>query len=172
MVEEKKAKYSSETKEGKCIFCEIASHRISPLGNSLIFEDENFMAWLSPFPSTEGNAVVITKKHFSGDVLAMPDEELKEFVVAAKKVAKMIERALPSVGRVGLIMEGMGVNHAHIKLIPMNGTEFLKKGEWKQILSKKSDYYETYPGFLSSHDGPKADFVKLEQLAGKIKKNF
>lgn len=72
-VEEKKAKYSSETKEGKCIFCEIALHERGPLGNGLFFEDEKHMAWLSPFPSTEGNAVVIPKKHFSGDVLAMPD---------------------------------------------------------------------------------------------------
>lgn len=84
----------------------------------------------------------------------------------------MIENALPDVGRVGLIMEGMGVNHAHIKLIPMHGTEFLKKGEWKQILSGKSDYYETYPGFLVSHDGPKADFAKLEQLAKRVRKNM
>ncbi len=172
VVKEKEAKYDSETKEGKCIFCEIASHKTSPLGNSLILETEKYMAWLSPFPSAEGNAVVVPKKHFGSDVLAMPDEELKEFIIVAKKVAKLLEKNLEDVGRVGLIMEGTGVNHAHIKLVPMHGTEWMKKGEWRQCPSGKNDYYEKYPGYLVSHDGPKADFAKLEKLAKKIRENL
>ena len=152
-----------------CIFCEIAKGAIKPLGNATIFEDENYMAWLSPFPNTKGFSIIIPKKHYYSDVLKMPDNDLKNFVIAAKKVSKMLEDYFDDVGRVGLIMEGTGINHAHIKLFPMHGTEHMKKGEWKQYHSENNSYYETYEGFLSSNDGPKADFDELEKLAKKIK---
>jgi len=66
-------------------------------------------------------------------------------------------------------MEGTGIDHAHIKLVPMHGTEHMKKGEWKQYLSNKEDYSEKYEGHLSSHDGPKADFDKLKALAERLR---
>jgi diadenosine tetraphosphate (Ap4A) HIT family hydrolase len=46
------AEYKSSTEENKCIFCEIAKGTFPPLGNGLIYEDEHFMARLSPFPNT------------------------------------------------------------------------------------------------------------------------
>jgi len=165
-------KYNSKTKEGKCIFCEIAAGRISPRGNGKFWETEKYMAWLSPFPNTEGFSVLITKKHFPSDILDMPDEELKEFVHEAKKVAKVLINSFEDVGRVGLIMEGTGIDHAHIKLVPMHGTGHMKKGEWKQYLSGKSVFFEKYEGYLMSCDGPKADFAKIESLAEKIKKSI
>lgn len=119
----------------------------------------------------QGFTVIIPKKHFPSDVLRMPNNELKEFIIVAKKVAKLLEKSFSDVGRVGLIMEGTGIDHAHIKLIPMHGTEYMKKGEWKQILSGKEDFFPNYPGYIVSHDGPKANFEKLEELAKKIKKN-
>jgi diadenosine tetraphosphate (Ap4A) HIT family hydrolase len=162
-------KYESSSKDGKCIFCEIGAGRMSPRGNGIIFESEKFLAWLAPFPSTLGHAVVIPRKHYESDVLKMPNAELSEFVLEAKKVAQLIEDYFEDVGRVGLIMEGTGVNHAHIKLVPMHGTAHMKKGEWRQYLSGKEDYFETYPGYLVSHDGPKANFEELEKLAKKIR---
>lgn len=163
------AKYDSATTEGKCIFCEITSGRITPKGNGTIWEDEKFIAWLSPFPSTEGNTVVVPKKHFPSDVLGMPDKDLEELVLAAKKVSQVLIKSFEDVGRVGLIMEGTGINHAHIKLIPMHGTQHLKRGEWKQHLSGKNEYHALYEGYLVSCDGPAADLVKLEALAKRIR---
>lgn len=155
--------------ENKCIFCEITKGNMPPLGNGLFWEDEKHMAWLSPFPNTEGFAVVVTKEHQPSDVLALPNERLNEFVLAAKKVAKVLENHYPDVGRVGLLMEGMGINHAHIKLFPMHGTEYLRKGEWKQIHSEFNTYFEKYPGFIASNDGPKADFDTIEAEAKKLR---
>lgn len=164
------ASYESRTDEGKCIFCEIASGRIMPRGNGLFWNNKKYMAWLSPFPNTEGFTVIIPKKHYGSDVLAMPDKELSGLVIEAKKVSKVLMKHFKDVGRVGLIMEGMGVDHAHIKLFPMHDTAYLKKGQWKQSLSGKHDYYETYPGYIISTDGPQADFTKIEDLAKKLRK--
>lgn len=138
------------------------------MGNGTIYETEDYMAWLSPFPNTKGFSVVIPKQHYGSDVLAMPDDKLAEFVLHAKKVAQKLVDYFPDVGRVGLIMEGTGIDHAHIKLYPMHGTEHMKRGERKQIPSDYHEYFETYPGYMSSNDGPQADFVELERIAKGI----
>jgi len=40
------------------------------------------------------------------------------------------------------MMEGMGVNHAHIKLCPMCGIEYMKEGKRQQYPSDSDhDYY-------------------------------
>lgn len=158
-------KYNSKTKEGKCIFCEIASGRIEPLGGGKFWENEKYIAWLSPFPNTEGFTVVIPKRNYPSDVLQMPDKELNKFVLEAKKISKHLVNKLNDVGRIGLIMEGTGINHAHIKLVPLHGTEYMKKGEWRQVHSKVNNYFENYEGYISSNDGPKADEQKLKDLA-------
>lgn len=163
-------KYGSKTEKGKCIFCEITNKKIEPLGGGLFYESKKYMAWLSPFPCTDGNTVIVPKKHLSSDVLSISDKELSEFILEAKKVSKILMKQFKDVGRVGLIMEGLGVDHAHIKLIPMHKTSYLKKGEWKQILSNKEEFHTEYPGYLISSDGPKADFKKIKILANKLKK--
>ena len=68
-------------------------------------------------------------------------------------------------------MEGTGIDHAHIKLVPMHGTENLKRGEWQQFLSGQEMYFQKYEGWISSAGGPKADPEKLKELAGAIKKS-
>ena len=125
----------------KCIFCEMAKGKMQPLGEAKIFEDENYLAWLSPFPNTEGLSVVIPKKHFGGDVLAMPNEDLKDFILISKKISQMLTNYFQDVGRVGLIMEGTGIDHAHIKLFPMHGTEYLKGGKWERCSSGEYNKY-------------------------------
>jgi histidine triad (HIT) family protein len=166
------ARYDSRTDDGKCIFCEIASGRINPLGNGLFWNTKDYMAWLSPFPNTEGSTVLIPKQHYSSDVLSMPDEKLSELVLEAKKVSKLLIDFFDDVGRIGLMIEGMGVDHAHIKLFPMHATANLKKGEWKQRMSSEERYFETYPGYIISNDGPKANFSKLKELAKKLESHI
>jgi len=165
------ANYKSETKEGKCIFCEIAAGRIQPLGGGKFWENEKYMAWLSPFPNTEGFTVLIPKKHYGSDVLQMPDKDLAELVLEAKKISEHMIKKLENVGRIGLIMEGTGIDHAHIKLVPFHGTGYMKKGEWKQIHSSLNTYLARYTdiGYISSHDGPRANDAALKKLADKLK---
>lgn len=151
----------------KCIFCELAKGNVQFDGT--FWEDENYVAFLSWHPNTEGFSVVIPRKHLGSDVLAMPDEELQGFIIAAKKVSRMLMNYFPDVGRVGLIMEGMDINHAHIKLVPMHGTGRMKQGEWKQNNSSEEVFMEQYPGFITSVEGPKEDSEKLRELAKGIR---
>jgi len=161
------AEYDSKTKDNKCIFCEIIKGNIKTPG--VFWEDDKFMAFLSIFPNTPGFSVVIPKKHFGSDVLQMPDYDLQEFILAGKKVSKILEKHFDDVGRVGLMMEGTGVDHAHIKLFPMHNTLHMKKNEWKQYLDTPEEFFSEYKGYLTSTEGPRASDSELIELAEKLR---
>ena len=77
-------------------------------------------------------------------IFDMEDEDLAEFEVFAKKVAKAIKAAFPC-KKVAQVVLGLEVPHAHIHLIPMNSEadvnfrkEHLKltEEEFKEISNK------------------------------------
>jgi len=146
-----------------CLFCKIVKGE-APCHK--IWEDEKHLAFLSIFPNTEGASVVITKKHYSSYQFDLPEDVLKDLVIASKKVAKLIDSKLEDVGRTGMIFEGFGVDHVHAKLFPMHGT---KMKEWKPINSNVDKFFEKYEGYISSHDFKRADEKKLAELAEKIR---
>lgn len=98
----------------------------------------------------------------------MQDTLLQTFILVAKQIAQKIENSFDDVGRVWLIMEWTGIDHAHIKLIPMHGTEHMKQWVRKQYLSDASPRYDNYPWYLTSHDGPRADDELLQKIKSMI----
>jgi diadenosine tetraphosphate (Ap4A) HIT family hydrolase len=159
-------KYNPTTDQCTCVFCDIIIKNDS---DAIFWQDDKHIAFLSIDPNTEGFSVLIPKTHYQSDILKMPDGELQDFILAAKQVAKVLEDYYPDVGRVGLIMEGTGIDHAHIKLVPMHGTEHMKTGEWKQYLSDVEQWFDTYEGWISSAGGPMADRNKLIEASKKIR---
>ena len=148
-----------------CVFCKIVK---GELPSHRIWEDKKHLAILSIFPNTEGFSIVLTKKHLPSYAFANDDKTLKDLILATKKTALIIDRAFDDVGRTGMFFEGFGVDHLHSRLFPMHGTSDMKK--WKPIIGSRKEFYEKYPGYLSSHDYKKADDKILERLAKKIKK--
>ncbi len=146
-----------------CIFCKIVNNE-APCHK--IWEDNNFLAFLSIFPNTKGFSVVIPKKHYPSYAFDVPEEILQSLMMASKKVANLLDAKLDDVGRTGLIFEGFGVDHLHAKLFPMHGT---KMSEWKPLKSNVEKYFEKYEGYISSHDYKRADDDQLSDLAKKIK---
>lgn len=147
-----------------CIFCKIVNGE-APCHK--IWEDEKHLAFLSIFPNTEGFSVVITKDHHSSYAFDLPEDVLKDLVIAAKKVGKLIDSKLEDVGRTGMIFEGFGVDHIHAKLFPMHGTA--SEEEWQQHNSDIDKYFDKYEGYISSHDSKRANDEKLAKLAEKIR---
>lgn len=146
-----------------CIFCDIARGK-SPA--HVIWEDEQHLAFLSIFPNTLGVTVVITKEHYSSYVFDLPEDVMIGLVLAAKKVAKLLDAKLEDVGRTGLIFEGFGIDHVHAKLFPLHGT---RMPEWRPLSSNMDKYFEKYEGYISSHDHRRAEDAALAELARKIK---
>jgi histidine triad (HIT) family protein len=146
---------------GDCFFCRIVAGKEK---SWKVFEDEKHLAFLTPFPNTPGFTVVIPKQHLSSDVLSLDEREYIELLLAAKKFAKILNERL-GCERSGLIIEGMGIDHAHVKLIPMHGIE---QGEWKAMLSDETSFSETYQGVLTTHDGPRMSDEELDMIQRKI----
>ena len=123
------------------------------------------MAILDINPNTEGVTLVIPKTHYDSYAFEHSDDFLAEFVTATKAVVKKLEKAL-DVTRVGMVWEGMGVNHLHAKLYPFHGVG--KEFETMEHGTEKV-YFENYPGYLTTQLGEQAEFGKLEELAKKIR---
>jgi diadenosine tetraphosphate (Ap4A) HIT family hydrolase len=144
-----------------CIFCKIIKGEFD---SAKIWEDDNFIAILDICPNTRGMSLVLPKKHFDSYVFALPDNLYEKFLFAAKKVASILEKSL-KVKKVAMVMEGMGVNHAHIKLYPMYGLG----DEFKEIWAKGQVFFDKYPGYITTVLGPKANIEDLKKLAEEIK---
>ena len=144
-----------------CLFCKIVKGEV-PSWN--IFESENYLPFLTPYPNTPGFTVVIPKKHLPSAVFSLSSGDYVDLLTTARDVAHIIECAL-GCKRVGLVAEGMGVDHAHIKLIPMHG---IPDGPWQSILSHAPHFSEKYEGYLTTHDGPRMPDEELSKIQGKI----
>jgi diadenosine tetraphosphate (Ap4A) HIT family hydrolase len=144
-----------------CIFCKIIKGEIPSVK---IWEDKNFLAILDLFPNTKGMTVVFPKKHYNSDVIEMNDKVYKDFFLAAKKVAVILKKGL-KIKRVAMVMEGMGVNHAHIKLYPLHGVG----KNWKPVLVEEKIFLKKYRGYLTTQLGPRAKIEILKKTANLIK---
>ena len=97
------------------IFSKIASGEIP---SYKIAEDDNFYAFLDINPMTKGHTLVIPKKTEESYIFNLDDDLFVALYLFAKKVAKAIEKAVPC-KRIGVMVIGLEVPHAHIHLIPI-----------------------------------------------------
>ncbi len=143
------------------VFCRIAKGEMKA---AVLWQDREFIAMLDGFLNTRGQALVITKKHYDSYAFDMPQGVYLRLMKASKKTARMLERGL-GVHRVAMVMEGLGVNHIHIKLYPLHGLrhKYHMKG------SRKRKVYKQYLGYLATNMGPQADFTELKRLSERIK---
>ncbi len=144
-----------------CLFCKIVKGEVP---SYKIWEDKKHIAILDIFPNTKGMTLIIPKEHYDSYAFDMPDKPYSDIMLATKKVSKILDKKL-KVTRTAMVMEGMGVNHIHIKLYPMHG---LSK-HFKEMWCKDERYFDTYQGYLSTVLGPKADAKELEKLAKKLR---
>jgi len=82
-----------------------------------VAEDEKYLAFMDVSPVAKGHTLVIPKKEI--DYLFDIDDELYAGLqLFAKKVAVGLKKAVPC-KKVGVLVLGLEVPHAHIHLIPM-----------------------------------------------------
>jgi len=82
-----------------------------------VAEDENYFAFLDIFPVAKGHTLVIPKKEVDY-LFDLDDETYAGLQMFAKKVAKGLKKAIPC-EKVGVLVLGLEVPHAHIHLVPM-----------------------------------------------------
>lgn len=84
-----------------------------------ILEDDHFFAFLDIRPIAPGHTLVVPKAQMD-KVYELDDATLAGLMPFAARVARAVEKAVPCV-RVGMIVAGFEVPHAHLHLVPVNG---------------------------------------------------
>ena len=133
------------------------------IDSRIVWEDAKHIAFLTPFPNTPGLTVVIPKTNLSDYVFALEDGDYTELLLATKKVAKLLEKAL-GVSRVALVFEGTGVAYVHAKLYPLHGPIASQTDVW----SESTEFVEEYRGWMTTIEGPKMSDERLDQIQAKI----
>jgi histidine triad (HIT) family protein len=100
-----------------------------------VAEDENFLAFLDIFPVAKGHTLVIPKKEVDY-LFDLDDETYAGLQLFAKKVAIGIQKAIPC-KKVGVMVLGLEVPHAHIHLVPMQSETDLLNFSKKLKLPKE-----------------------------------
>jgi len=131
--------------------------------NYKVWENEDFLAFLTPFPNTPGLTVVIPKQNPGDDVFELNDESYIGLLLATKEVVKILKRAL-DVPRVALVFEGTGVAHVHAKLYPLYGELAGQTDVW----SNHTEFTEEYKGYFSTVEGPEMSESRLKEIQQKI----
>ena len=108
----------------KIIKGEISSHKI--------YEDDFTYAFLDIHPAQPGHVLVIPKKEVWW-IWDLPDEDYMALMSAVKKIGnKMREVLRPK--NIGISVEGIGVPHAHVHLIP-----FTTQAEFHRLADQSAE---------------------------------
>jgi histidine triad (HIT) family protein len=145
----------------RTIFDEIIDGNIP---SRKVWEDEQYLAFLTPFGNTPGTTVLVAKQNPGAYVFDTDDAVVASMMAAAKKTAKVLEAAL-GVVRVAAVFEGEGVPHLHVKLYPMH--EFDAD---RSKFPKQSAFFPVYPGYISTAEGAPMSDELLNDVHQKIQK--
>jgi diadenosine tetraphosphate (Ap4A) HIT family hydrolase len=130
----------------------------------VVWQDDNYMAFLTPFPNTPGFTVVIPKSYQGDYLFEMNDAAYQGLLDATKKVSKLLQKAFDT-PRVALIFEGTGVAYVHAKLLPLHGDLAGQTNVW----SKHQEFYPEYVGYLTTVEGPLMSDAELDAIQEKIR---
>jgi diadenosine tetraphosphate (Ap4A) HIT family hydrolase len=127
-----------------------------------VWEDENYLAFLTPFASTPGATVVIPKKNPGDYVFTADESAVNGLMSAARKAACVLEKAFGA-ERIALVFEGEAVPHLHAKLYPMH-----ELAADRSKFPKQEVFFPVYPGYISTANGPKLSDSELDEALKKI----
>ena len=101
--------------DSNCIFCKIVAGEAPA---SVVYEDESVLALMNIRPIHPGELMVIPKEHID-HFCDVPDELACRILVQAQRLSRNIRERLKPV-RVGLVVHGFGVPHAHLVVVPLH----------------------------------------------------
>ena len=101
-----------------CIFCKIVAKEIPA---TVVYEDDEVLAFMDIGPIIKGHALVIPKNHYD-PITQTPDEIIAKLHITAKKIAAAQMNAFEADG-VNILQNngkaaGQEVEHIHVHVIP------------------------------------------------------
>ena len=100
-----------------------------------VAENEDFLAFLDIMPLTKGHTLVIPKKEVDY-IFDLDDSLYVGLMQFSKQVASAIQKTIPC-KRIGMVVIGLEVPHAHVHLVPMNDVSDIDFSREKLKLSRE-----------------------------------
>lgn len=126
-----------------------------------VWEDNDHVAFLTPFPNTPGLTVLVPRKPLSSDIFRLEESDYRRLVLAIRTLSRLLEAGLGAWG-VGLIFEGFEIDYAHAKLIP------LVSSPDEAQTCPAHEFFDHYPGYVTSVSGPPASRESLQEIWARI----
>jgi histidine triad (HIT) family protein len=107
----------------ECVFCQIIRNQLPA---SVVYEDEQVIAFLSNRPVNEGHTLVLPKKHYE-TIYEISEDEVAYLFRVVKRVAHAVNDATGAEG-IRVVQNngwaaGQVIFHLHVHIIPMRPNE-------------------------------------------------
>jgi histidine triad (HIT) family protein len=111
-----------------CVFCEIIAGR-SPV--SIVHEDDRSLCFMTLRPTRPGECIVIPRDHIDHFV-DIPKDLTTHLALVTQLIGRALQEEL-SPRRVGMIVHGFGVPHAHFILVPQHHEHDITSGRFAAV---------------------------------------
>lgn len=115
-------------KDPNCIFCKIVAGEAEA---SVVYEDNQIMSFMTLKPSSPGELLVVPKSHID-HFTDMPNELASRIMVKAQEIARAVRAMLRPV-RMGYVVHGFGVPHAHLIVVPLHRAEDITSASFARV---------------------------------------
>lgn len=112
-----------------CIFCEIVAGRARA---SFVHEDELVVAFMTLQPTAPGECLVIPRAHVD-HFTDLPDATAQHIMAVAQRIGRRVREVFRP-ERVGFLVHGYGVAHAHLIIVPQQGPHHLTSDRFARIV--------------------------------------
>ena len=93
------------------------------------------MCFMTLRPTRPGECMVIPKEHID-HFMDIPDELAAHIMIIAQQVARNMQRVFEP-KRIGMVVHGFGVPHAHLILVPQHDITDITSGRFAKIENGK-----------------------------------
>jgi histidine triad (HIT) family protein len=115
-----------------CIFCEIVAERAPA---SFVHRDDLVSAFMTLQPTAAGECLVVPNAHVD-HFTDVPDHVAARIMTVAQAIGRRMRSAFP-LERVGYLVHGYGVAHAHFIVVPQQGPHHLTSDRFARVVDGK-----------------------------------
>jgi histidine triad (HIT) family protein len=111
-----------------CIFCEIVAGRAPA---SFVHQDELVAAFMTLHPTAPGECLVIPRAHVD-HFTDLPDATAQHIMGVAQRIGRRLREVFHP-ERVGFVVHGYGVAHAHLIIVPQHGPHHITSDRFARV---------------------------------------
>lgn len=109
-----------------------------------VYEDDKTFAFMDIHPIQPGHVLVVSKNP-AETFLDLPEDDYRALFSTVKKISLKMKQVFNDKRRIGVMIEGLDVDHVHVKVFPINtGDEFRREPDMNtepdhEVLAKMAE---------------------------------